>query len=49
MDAYGNEEPFEKWPTCNGSFSFNFKEEDVPLLLKNGEAANDTAAKNAFK
>ena len=49
MDVYGAEQPDEKWPTCSGSFTFDFNEEDVPALLKNGEAADAAVAKKAFK
>lgn len=49
MDAYGNEQPYEKWPTCAGSFSFVFSEDDVAKLLKNGEDAAEKAKKSAFK
>lgn len=49
LDAYGNEQPFEKWPTCSGSFSFVFNETDVPLLLKNADDAGESASKKAFK
>ncbi|MEP7238428.1 MAG: hypothetical protein ABI685_11200 [Ferruginibacter sp.] len=49
IDAYGNEQPYEKWPTCAGSFTFNFNEDDVAKLLKNGEQAATKAKNNAFK
>ncbi len=49
LDAYGNEQPKEKWPECKGSFSFAFDEIDVPVLLKNGKEADAIAAENAFK
>jgi hypothetical protein len=49
LDAYGNEQPKEKWPECTGSFSFAFNESDVPVLLKNNKEADAIAAENAFK
>ncbi len=49
LDAYGNEQPYQKWPTCEGSFNFIFSEDDVPELLKNGEAADAAAKKKGLK
>jgi hypothetical protein len=49
LDAYGNEQPYDKWPTCQGSFTFVFKEEDVSKLLKNGDTAAEVVAKKGFK
>ncbi|MEO6253132.1 MAG: hypothetical protein ABIO79_07505 [Ferruginibacter sp.] len=47
-DVYGNRELIEKWPTLEDEFTFNFTLKDVPMLKKNGEAAN-TAMETYFK
>lgn len=47
-DVWGKMEPVEKWPVLEGEFAFMFNAKDVPLLKKNGEAANDFIEKNAF-
>ena len=49
LDAYGNEQPYEKWPPCAGSFTFNFNEDDVAKLLKNAVDAAEKVKKGAFK
>lgn len=49
LDVYGKEQPYQKWPTCEGSFSFVFNEDDVPTLLKNSQAADATVKKKGFK
>ncbi len=48
-DAYGKVNNKGKWPTCSGSFSFIFKEEDVPVLLKNRIAAEEFTRNNAIR
>jgi hypothetical protein len=48
-DAYGNEQPKEKWPECKGSLSFAFNENDVPAVLINKTEADAIVAENAFK
>ncbi len=48
-DAWGNMEPVEKWPVLQEEFAFIFNTKDVPMLLKNKEAADAVIGKNAFK
>lgn len=47
-DTWGNMEPVEKWPVLQEEFAFVFNTKDVPMLLKNKEAADDVIEKNAF-
>ncbi len=48
-DAWGNMEPVEKWPVLQEEFSFMFNTKDVPMLLKNKEAADDVIEKMLLK
>lgn len=48
-DTWGNMEPVEKWPVLQEEFAFIFNAKDVPLLKKNGEAADEVIEKNAFR
>lgn len=47
-DSWGNMEAVEKWPVLQEEFTFIFNTKDVPMLLKNKEAADAVIGKNAF-
>lgn len=47
--AYGEMKPESEWPRVTQDFEFNFNEEDVELLQKNGQEANSNVKEGYSK
>lgn len=48
-DAWGNMEPVEKWPVLQEEFAFNFNSKNVPMILKNRDAAEEKIKNSGFR
>ncbi len=49
LDAWDREEEQDKWPFVEDGFDFILREADIATLKKNGKAAWDFMAENAFR
>ncbi|MEO7307473.1 MAG: hypothetical protein ABIR78_01560 [Ferruginibacter sp.] len=48
-NTYGSSQSEDKWPTIEGEFDFNFKEDDYARIEKNAKEGSDLALANAFR
>jgi hypothetical protein len=49
MDAYGSLQSEDKWPSLEGEFSYNFKEDDAEKILANRLKIRENILENAFR
>lgn len=49
VDGRGNKQDLEKWPEVKSEFKFNFSENDIQALKKNGDEGDEQIKRNAFR
>ncbi len=49
MDAYGSLQSEDKWPSVEGEFNYNFKEDDAEKILANRLTIRENILVNAFR
>ncbi|MEO6612084.1 MAG: hypothetical protein ABIT05_02675 [Chitinophagaceae bacterium] len=49
LDAWGKEQPEEKWPFIEDEFVYNFNEDDAGMVIENNKRITSVTRENAFR